>query len=107
MPKLKSLKACDYTCKDVELYVRRVIQEFVGDRMEAEDEFVDALMEKITEHGTDLLRSKLEEKFEECEELEEEVKRLNSSRELLEWQLEQKDDEIRKLEKDLDSAYAH
>lgn len=107
MPMLKSLKACGYTCKDVELSVRRVIQEFVGDRMEAEDEFVDALMEKITEHGTDLLRSKLEEKFEECEELEEEVKRLNSSRELLEWQLEQKDDEIRKLEKDLDSAYAH
>ena len=107
MPKMKSLKVCDYTCKDVELYVRRVIQEFVGDRMESEDEFVDALMEKITEHGTDLLRSKLEEKFEECEELEEEVKRLNSSKELLEWQLEQKDDEIRKLENDLDAAYDH
>lgn len=107
MAKLKSLKVCDYTCKDVELYIRKVIHEFIGDSMEYEDNLIDALMEKITYHGTDLLRSKLEEKFEECEELEEEVKRLNSSRELLEWQLEQKDDEIRKLEKDLDSAYAH
>ena len=107
MPKLKSLKVCDYTCKDVELYIRRVVHEFVGDAMEYEDNFIDALMEKITEHGTDLLRSKLEEKFEECEELEEEVKRLSSANDLLEWQLEQKDDEIRKLEKDIDNAYAH
>jgi chromosome segregation ATPase len=58
-------------------------------------------MEAVTDNGTDILRSKLEDKFDECDELREDLKDLQKSKELVEYQLEQANDEIAKLEKEI------
>lgn len=120
MAKLKSLSVCDYTCSDVEQGIIEAI-DFVLSRYPEfdfegsdKDSLVTKIMESVTNNGTDILRSKLEDKFDECDELREELKDLQKTKELVEYQLEQANDEIAKLEKeikkleqDVDNAYGH
>ena len=120
MAKLKSLSVCDYTCNKVEQGVIDAIDFVFSHYPEFEfkgsdkDSLVAKIMESVTGNGTDILRSKLEDKFDECEELCEEIKDLQKAKELVEYQLEQANDEISKLEKeikkleqDVDNAYGH
>lgn len=120
MAKLKSLSVCDYTCSDVEQGVIEAIDfvlehypEFEFDSKD-KDTLISRIMESVTNNGTDILRTKLEDKFDECDELREEIKDLQKAKELVEWQLERVNDEVAKLEKeikkleqDVDNAYGH
>ena len=120
MPKLKSLSVCDYTCTEVERgiidAIDSVFEHYPEFCFEGKDRdvLIARIMESVTNNGTDILRTKLEDKFDECDELREEIKDLQKAKELVEWQLEQANDEIEKLEKevkklehDVDNAYGH